>query len=382
MKRVKTQFFTFAESPRDRFVLQCGSALGPVTLAYETYGKLSAERDNAVLVFHAFSGSQHAAGFNPSVPGVGKLWVEECHQGWWDGFIGERKAIDTRRFFVICANYLGSCYGSTGPRSINPSTGKPYGGAFPPVRANDIVDSQMRLLEHLGIGKLHAVVGGSLGGMLALNLAARFPDRVRHVVLIGCGLHVTTLQRIHNFEQILAIEGDPNFNAGDYYSGPAPEKGLVLARMIAHKTFVSLKAMRLRARREVLHQERGLRLYRLTDPVESYLLHQGKKFVRRFDANSYLRIIDMWQHYDLLQDTGHRNYYTLFSRCRQQNYLVFSIDSDVCYYPEEQAELVNVLRKSRVPCHYVTVHSEKGHDSFLIEPHLYAPHISYVLLEQ
>jgi len=382
MKKVQTQFYTFARSRRDRFRLQCGGSIGPVTLAYETYGDLAGEKDNAVLLFHAFSGSQHAAGYNPEVPGVGKLWTEECRRGWWDGFIGERKALDTRHFYIICANYLGGCYGSTGPRSVNPATGRPYGSSFPRIRANDIVDSQLRLLDHLGIEKLHAVIGGSLGGMLAVNLAARYPERVRHVVLIGSGLRVTTLQRIHNFEQILAIEEDPAFQGGDYYDGPAPEKGLVLARMIAHKTFVSLRAMRSRARREILHPERELRLYRLTDPVESYLLHQGKKFVRRFDANTYLRILDMWQNYDLLRDSGHRNFFTLFQRCRWQNYLVFSIDSDVCYYPEEQEDLVSTLRKSRVPCHYVTVHSDKGHDSFLVEPHLYAPHISYILQEK
>ncbi|MBN1269362.1 MAG: homoserine O-acetyltransferase [Kiritimatiellae bacterium] len=373
MNTVGTRFFTFADTPRTRFPLQRGGKFGPITLAYETYGRLSAKRDNAILVFHALSGSQHAAGHNPSVPGIGKLWTEECRTGWWNGFIGPGKALDTRRFFVVCANYLGGCYGSTGPRSINPQTRKPYGGAFPRVSVSDIVDSQMALLDHLDIRRLHAVTGGSLGGMMALNLALRHPDRVEVVIPIACGLEVTTLQRIHNFEQIFAIEEDAAFNRGDYYDGPAPEKGLALARMIGHKTYVSLHTMASRARHEIVHRERELKLYELTHPLESYMLHQGQKFVRRFDANTYLRIMDAWQHVDLLKDAGARDWKSLFRRALGQRYLVFSIDSDVCYYPEEQADMVERLRDAGVPVKHITVHSDKGHDSFLVEPELYTP---------
>lgn len=380
MKRiVRSRFFTFAKTPATRFRLQTGATLGPVTLAYETYGRLSAARDNAVLVFHALSGSQHAAGYNPAVPGVGKLWTEECRVGWWDGFIGPGKALDTRRFFVVCANYLGGCYGSTGPRSPNPHTGRPYGGDFPPIRVSDIVDSQLRLLDHLGIRTLHAVVGGSLGGLLALNLALRYPKRVRVVVPIAAGLEVTILQRIHNFEQIFAIEEDAAFQRGHYYEGPFPEKGLALARMIGHKTYVSLRTMAGRARHEIVHRERELKLYQLTHPIESYLLHQGQKFVKRFDANTYLRIMDAWQHFDLLKDTGVSHWRSLLRRARGQRYLVFTIDSDVCFYPEEQEEMVRRLRDAGVAVTYQVVHSVKGHDSFLLEPELYAPALRKVL---
>jgi len=375
MRKVKTRFLTL----KDNFSLQNGPGFGPVTLAYETYGTLSPSGDNAILLFHALSGSQHAAGSNPSVPGVGSIWNDECRTGWWNGFIGPGKALDTRRFFIICANYIGGCYGSTGPASLNPATGKPYGSSFPWITANDIVDSQIRLLEYLEIKQLHAVIGSSLGGMLALNLAVRYPKRVRIVIPIAAGIEVTTLQRIHNFEQICAIEKDPNFNGGDYYDGPIPGKGLSLARMISHKTFVSLFTLARRARREMIDSPGGPNGYQLTHPVESYMLHQARKFVRRFDANTYLRIMGLWQNFNLVKDARARNLVTLFNRCRNQHFLVFSIDSDVCFYPEEQEDMVRTLEKSRVPSQHITVHSEKGHDAFLLEPGLFTPHLVYTL---
>jgi len=375
VKKVKTKFLKLG----DYFSLQNAPDFGPVTLAYETYGNLSPDGDNAILLFHALSGSQHAAGCNRSVPGVGSLWKDECHTGWWNGFIGPGKALDTSRFFIICVNYIGGCYGSTGPSSLNPATDKPYGSLFPWITANDLVDSQIHLLNHLGIKQLHAVVGSSLGGMLALNLATRYADRVRIVIPIAAGSSVTILQRIHNFEQICAIEKDPNFNGGDYYEGPFPVKGLSLARMISHKTFVSLLTLSRRARREVIDFPGGPNGYRLTHPVESYMLHQARKFVRRFDANTYLRIMDLWQNFNLVKDARSRSLFTLFNRCRKQHYLVFSIDSDVCFYPDEQEQLVRTLEKSRVPCQHITVHSEKGHDAFLLEPRLFTPHLVYTL---
>ncbi len=379
MKTIQTEFLTLRDENGAGFYLQNTPDFGPLVLAYETYGTLSPAGDNAILLFHALSGSQHAAGYNSSVPGIGRIWNDECHSGWWNGFIGPGKALDTRQFFIICANYLGGCYGSTGPRSLNPATGKPYGGSFPWITANDIVDSQVRLLDHLGIEQLHAVIGSSLGGMLALNLAVRCPDRVRLVIPIAAGMTVTILQRIHNFEQICAIEKDPNFKEGNYYDGPAPVKGLALARMISHKTFVSLRTLSRRARRELIDSPGGPNGYRLTHPVESYMLHQARKFVERFDANTYLRIMNLWQNFDLLRDARARSFFSLFQRCREQSYLVFSIDSDVCFYPEEQENLMGTLEKSRVPCQHITVHSEKGHDAFLLEPRLFTPHLSYTL---
>lgn len=378
---VKTQFFTFAKSPEDRFVLESGDSLSPVTLAYETYGTLNDDRDNAILVFHALSGSQHAAGYNPDIEGVDELWTEENHRGWWDDFIGPGKALDTERYFVICINYVGGCYGSTGPKSIDPATGKPYGGNFPIVTAGDIVRSQVRLLDHFGIDRLLATMGGSLGGVLALELALRYPQRVRSVVPIAAGAYATTLHKLFNFEQIYAIEKDPNFNHGNYYDGPPPNNGLILARMIAHKNFVHLHVMEDRSRREIFQEENDLAGYRLQHQIESYMLHQGKKFVKRFDANTYLRIVNMWQHLDMPTQHGGGSLVEAVRRCRDQRFLIFSIDSDVCFWPEEQQELADALKEADVNYQYMTVHSDKGHDSFLLEPEIYTPMISFLLQE-
>lgn len=376
---VKTKFFTFG-SRKEPFEFRTGEKLSSVTLAYETYGELSPNADNAILVFHALSGSQHAAGINRSVPGTRRLWTEELHMGWWDDFIGPGKAIDTRKYFVVCANYLGGCYGSSGPISKNPRSGKPYGRSFPTVMLGDVVDSQIRLLDHLGIGKLHAAIGGSLGGMCAINLAVRYPERVKLVMPIASGINVSILQRIYNYEQICAIEEDKFFNGGHYYSGRKPDRGLALARMISHKTFVSLEMMERRARKEVVRPEEDKdKWYWLSHPVESYLRGQGLKFVKRFDANTYLRIIDAWQRYNLLQDTGKKNMKAVFKPCRKQKYLVFSIEGDACFEQQQQDELCDALRSADVPFQHHTVHSEKGHDSFLLEPELYSPHIAYVL---
>ena len=183
----RTQFFEFDE-PKTPLRLALGDTLGRFTLAYEIYGEMDLDRSNVILLFHAMTGSQHAAGINTGVPGLDGRWTEEMHEGWWDGFIGPGKALDTRKFCVVCANYLGGCYGSTGPASINPRTGDRWGPDFPPIRMRDIVDSQILLLDHLGVQKVHAVIGASIGGYLSLSFATRCPDRVRHVILIGSGL--------------------------------------------------------------------------------------------------------------------------------------------------------------------------------------------------
>ena len=378
--RVKTQFFTFGDA-KHPFVFRTGEKLAQVTLAYETYGRLSPQRDNAILLFHAWSGSQHAAGYNRSVPGVGRLWTEEIHHGWWEAFVGPGKALDTDKYFVICANYIGGCYGSSGPVTKNPHTGKPYGRSFPTVMVGDIVDSQVHLLDHLGIDQLHAVVGASLGGLCAINFAVRYADRVRVVIPIASGATVSILQRIYNYEQICAIEEDRYFNGGHYYdSHHRPERGLALARMISHKTFVSLEMMKYRAQKEVVRPEQDKdKWYWMSHPVESYLRNQGFKFVRRFDANTYLRIIDAWQRFDLLAETRKKKLEDVFAPCSKQHYLVFSISGDDCFPPAQQDELCQLLRKNRVPYQHITVHSDKGHDSFLLEPDLYTPHLAYTL---
>jgi len=372
---VATRFHTLAGA----FTTAGGDRLAEVTLAFEVYGELNARRDNAILVFHALTGSQHAAGFNPAVPGVGSRWTDEMQVGWWDGFIGPRKALDTNRFAVICVNYLGGCYGSTGPASIDPDTGRPYGSSFPRLSLADVVDTQVRLLDELGIGRLHAAIGGSVGGLMCLSLATRHPDRVRNVIPIASGLRVTALQRIHMFEQSLAIEADGRFEGGDYEPGAGPERGMALARIVAHKSFVSLRAMEERARLEVVDRDEAGGYVQIVSPLESYMWHQGTKFVRRFDANAYLRIIEMWQTFDLAAQAGESDLGDVLRRCRDQRFMVFSIDSDVCYYPEEQEELVRELARAEVPARRVTVHSDKGHDAFLLEPHLFAPHLADTL---
>ncbi len=375
MESIETQFQTSTEP----FVLEDGSSLPGLTLAYELYGTVNEARDNVILVFHALTGSQHAAGVNPAVPGVGERWTEECQLGWWDGFVGPGRALDTDRFAVLCINYLGGCYGSTGPASENPVTGQPYGGAFPAITIDDIVDSQVWLLDRLGIDRLHAVTGASIGALMCLSLATRYPDRVDVVIPIAGGLEVTALQFIHNFEQTNAIINDPNFNGGDYYGGKSPDRGLALARMIGHKTFVSLAAMQERARSEVVDPHEASEYISIGHPIESYLWHQGQKFVARFDANSYLRLMEAWQGFDLLTSVGAESFEEALRACKDQSFMVFSIDSDVCFYPEEQERMMQVLKSAGVPARRITVHSEKGHDSFLLEPSLFAPHLRQTL---
>ena len=375
----KTQFFTYGADKESRLTLHDGQDFGPITLAYETYGELNENKDNAILVFHALTGSQHLAGFNPDVPGTGKKWNEECQTGWWNDFVGSNKMVDTNRFFVVCANYLGGCYGTTGPSSINPETGKEYGGDFPHISFSDIVDSQIPLFSKLGIETFHAAIGSSLGGMLAMNFSARYPQKVRRIIPIACGIETTILTRTHILEQILAVENDANFCNGHYYDGPAPLRGLALARMISHKTFVSLYAMEARMTEKCEQEQDEFSWYKIKSPLESYILHQGRKFVRRFDANAYLYLSSAWTKYHLLRDCGAADYAEVFGGCSHQDYLAFSIDSDVCFYPDEQEYIVKQLKASGIPVEHITVHSDKGHDSFLLEPELYSEGIKRML---
>lgn len=366
--RVETRFHTL----EGEFVTHRGEVIPSVTLAYEQYGEMSPARDNVVLVFHALTGSQHAAGVNPMVERLDGRWTDEMHAGWWEGFVGPGCGIDTDRFAVICVNYLGGCYGSTGPSSVNPETGQVWGSSFPEIALVDIVDSQVRLLRELGVDRLHAVAGGSVGGLMCGVLATKYPEFVETVIPIAAGLEVTSLQVLHNFEQMFAIVTDPAFKGGDYHPGPGPELGLALARMIGHKTFVSLDALRERARNEIVRRE-NLGGYRVGHPLESYMLHQGQKFVKRFDANTYLRIMALWQKFDLVAEVGvgGETLVDLLARCSHQRWHVFTIDSDVCFYPDEQEQMVGTLKAAGVPVRRFTVHSDKGHDSFLTEPELF-----------
>ena len=361
--RVETRFFDLPDHQLP-FQMRSGETLAGVRLAYEIYGEIAPDKDNVVLLFHALTGSQHAAGLNPAVEGV-ERWVEENQTGWWEGFVGPGLAVDTDRLAVICVNYLGGCYGTTGPPSIDPVSGAPYGPGFPQIHLADIVQSQLALLDHLGVQKLKAVAGASVGALLSLSLAARHPERVENVVSLAGGFGGTTLHRMYNFEQKLAIYNDPNFKGGDYYGGPFPAAGLALARIIGHKSFVSIAAIRARARDEIIDHPY------VTHPVESYFWHQGEKLVIRFDANSYVRIIDAWSNYELLDDTGAASHEAALSVCRGQRWHVFTIDTDECFYPAEQAELVAALEAAGVAVQWIKVSSPKGHDAFLTEPHLF-----------
>lgn len=365
----ETRFWTL----REPFRVQAGFVFPEITLAYEQYGEINTTADNVILVFHALTGSQHAAGENRQVPGLDGRWTPEVHTGWWDGFIGPGRALDTNQFAVICVNYLGGCYGSTGPASLNPQTGQRYASNFPALTLTDVVDTQIKLMDHLGVERLHAVVGGSVGGLACAIVATRYPERVRGVIPIAAGFNVTTLQILHNFEQIYAIVTDPRFQNGEYYDDPeGPSWGLSLGRMIGHKTFVSLEALEERASTEVIQPDNFVG-YGIGHPLESYMIHHGQKFVRRFDANSYLALMAIWQRFNLLREVGGESLEQLLARCHRQRWMVFSIDSDVCFYPEEQAAMAAALNRIGVPVRRYTLHSEKGHDSFLLEPELYAP---------
>ena len=368
------------------FSLFEGGYLSSPQLSYETWGELNEAKDNAILVCHALSGTQLLTGECSDIGGEDQeLWVDELHQGWWGGLVGSGKAIDTDKYFVICANYLGGCYGSTGPRSSNPKTGKPYGGDFPQIRIIDQVHAFHSLVESLGIIQLEAIIGPSVGGLIAQSYATAYAKGVRKVSLFCSGFRTTALTRLTLFEQIMAIENDRYFNSGDYYcSKELPVYGLALARMISHKTFVHLDTLEMRASKKLVTDEKRLTWYPLQDNIQSYILHQGKKFVKRFDANTYLRIIDMWSNHDPVRESGYETVQELLAASKEagHQYIVFSIDSDFCFFPEEQAEVVKHLEKSEIDVTHITVHSDKGHDSFLLEPRLYEPHLKYLLQEE
>lgn len=369
--------------PLGDVTLRNGAIIPAAQLAYITWGTLNEDRSNAILVFHALSGNQHLSGKHPDSPPDCHYWTEEMHEGWWGNMVGPGKAIDTDRYFVICANYLGGCYGSSGPASLNPETGKPFGSTFPHLNVADLVDAHLPLLDHFQIETLHSVIGPSVGGLCTLTFANRHPDRVSRVIPIASGFKTTVLNRLILFEQILSIENDKHFNGGDYYESNSPRIGLALARMISHKTFVHLDTFERRARRDLVHEEEMLSWYQVRDTFQSYMLHQGKKFTDRFDANTYLRIIDMWSRYNAVLEGDAESPADLFKRSKEagHRFLVFSIDSDFCFYPEEQADLVKHLEDANVSTMHITVHSDKGHDSFLLEPKLYTPHIRELLAD-
>ena len=333
--------------------LEMGGQLPSVTVAYETYGQLNAAKDNAVLVCHAISGDSHVAKHD-----------DEDDPGWWDVVVGPGKPIDTSRHFVICPNLLGGCRGTTGPGSVNPATGKPYGRDFPTITIGDMVEVQRRLLDHLGIETLRAVTGGSMGGHQALMWATRFPKRVRGVIALATSPRLTSQALAFDVVGRNAIRRDPHYHGGQYYEEKhGPEVGLAIARMIGHITYLSREAMKQKFGDNRLQPREVATDFEKTFSVGSYLGHQGTKFVERFDANSYIALSTAMDLFDLggtpseLADTF---------RDTKSRWLVISFSSDWLFPPDQSGDIVHALIANNAPVSYCNVQSDCGHDAFLL----------------
>lgn len=349
---VETRFITI-EQPLD---LDCGRTLPEFTLAYETYGELNPERSNALLICHALSGDQHAAGYHS---------VDDRKPGWWDNCIGPGKPFDTDRFFVVSPNNLGGCKGSSGPTSVNPDTGKPFGPDFPLVTVHDWVVSQGHLADALGIEQWAAVIGGSLGGMQVMQWAIDYPDRLRQAVVIAAAPKLTAQNIAFNEVARQAIFSDPDFHQGHYYEqGTLPRQGLMLARMLGHITYLSDHAMREKFGRDL--REGTLNFgFDVEFQVESYLRYQGKSFVDRFDANTYLIMTKALDYFD-----PGLNWDNDLSRAFERtgaDFLVVSFTGDWRFSPARSREIVRALIAAKKKVSYVEIEAELGHDAFLTE---------------
>jgi len=335
--------------------LDCGTRIDGLEVAYNTYGSLNAAKSNAVLVCHALSMDQHAASRHPL---TGK-------PGWWDQIIGPGRPLDTDRFFIICSNVVGGCAGSTGPSSIDPATGEPYGLTFPMVTVADMVRAQAMLVEALGIRRLFAAVGGSMGGMQVLQWAADYPERLHAAVAIACAPRHSAQNIAFHEVGRQAIMADPDWRGGDYArQGVRPEKGLAVARMAAHITYLSEQALQRKFGREL--QRDGLSWGFDADfQIESYLRHQGAAFVDRFDANSYLYITRALDYFDLA--AGHGGALAeAFRKSRDVRFCVFSFSSDWLYPTPESRQIVRALNAAGARASFVEIETDKGHDAFLL----------------
>jgi homoserine O-acetyltransferase len=351
---VEKRYHRFADPP-EPMVLESGARLGPVTVAYETWGRLNEGRDNAILVAHAFSGDSHAAGRYPGE-------TENDKPGWWDFLIGPGKGIDTDRYFVVCANILGSCMGTTGPSSLNPATGRPYGLDFPMVTIGDMVETQKRLLDHLGIDRLLTVVGGSVGGMQVLEWCRRYPRIVRSAIPIATTMRHSALAIAFNEIARQAIMADPNWQGGNYYdTGRSPDLGLAVARMVGHVTYLSDEAMRRKFGRRLQDKNDFSFGFDADFQIESYLRHQGSTFVRRFDANSLLYITRAADYFDMTQRPD-----ATASERPDIKYLVISYSTDWLYPTYQARELVRRLKRAGRDVSFCEIEADCGHDAFLI----------------
>jgi homoserine O-acetyltransferase len=348
---VETKYFAFADPPNE-LILESGERLGPITLAYETYGRLNDRKSNAVLVVHALSGDAHAAGFHEG----------DSAPGWWDAMIGPGKGLDTDRYFVICSNIIGGCKGSTGPSSINPKTNKVFGVQFPTISIKDIVSAERQLVNHLGIDKLLTVIGGSMGGMQVLQWMLSYPDAVRSAIPIATTMKHTPQQIAFNEVGRQAIMVDPNWNNGDYYGRSPPAGGLSVARMIGHITYMSDISMTEKFGR---HAGNGKKPSRFGPDfeVEEYLRNRGNNFVKRFDANSYLYITQAIDRFNILDG---RNIGDVFSGLTAR-VLVIAFKSDWLYPAYQSQEIVKACKLSGVDATYCEINSTYGHDAFLLE---------------
>ncbi|OUD14043.1 homoserine O-succinyltransferase MetX [Thioflexithrix psekupsensis] len=340
--------------------LDCGRVLPQYELVYETYGTLNKARSNAILICHALSGDHHAAGYHHA---------EDRKAGWWDNCIGPNKPIDTQRFFVVSLNNLGGCRGSTGPISLNPETQRPYGPDFPIITVRDWVHSQAQLGALLGIEQWAAVIGGSLGGMQALQWAMTYPDKLRHCIAIASAPKLSTQNIAFNEVARQAIMTDPNFHEGRYYDYQViPKQGLMLARMLGHITYLSEDAMRAKFGRELREGKLNFS-FDVDFQIESYLRYQGRSFVDRFDANTYLLMTKALDYFDPASEYDHNLSAAL--AIAQAKFLVISFTSDWRFSSERSKEIVKALLDARKKVTYLDIKADDGHDAFLMPIPLY-----------
>lgn len=352
---VEKKSYAFAHPPHE-MILESGAKLGPITLAYETCGTLNASKDNAILILHALSGDSHVAGYYSN---------DDPKPGWWDIMVGPGKGIDTNKYFVVCSNILGSCMGSTGPFTINPDTVLPYALDFPMVTIGDMVRAQKFLIDHLGIEKLLAVVGGSIGGMQVLEWCVKYPDMVAAAIPLATTTRHSALAIAFDEVARQAIMADPNWNNGNYYMGSKPDLGLAVARMIGHITYLSDESMRHKFGRRLQNRRDFSFNFDADFQVESYLRYQGTKFVERFDANSFLYITKAGDYYDFENQYGEGSAVKAFSKTKAK-FLVVSFTSDWLYPTYQSKAMVQAMKKNGLDVSFCEIEAKWGHDAFLL----------------